>query len=157
MRKPFNKVPGRTKEVDLHSLRKTNNRRQANSSQASSGPPVPSLYSLTSWHKDAQPHQTQPVPMAFFPVPEVVLIGSPWAPICSYSANPTIVTQLPGPNLSWESPWRREWLPIPIFLSVECLGQKSLGGGGRGCSPWGPTVWDIIKQQALSLSRKLRL
>ena len=25
-------------------------------------------------------------------------------------------------------PWRREWLPIPVFLPGEFNGQKSLGG-----------------------------
>ena len=30
-------------------------------------------------------------------------------------------------------PWRREWLPTPVFLSGESLGQRSL----LGYSPWG--------------------
>ena len=30
-------------------------------------------------------------------------------------------------------PWRREWLPIPVFLPGEFHGQRSLGG----YSPWG--------------------
>ena len=30
-------------------------------------------------------------------------------------------------------PWRRKWLPTPVFLSGESHGQKSL----VGCSPWG--------------------
>ena len=30
-------------------------------------------------------------------------------------------------------PWRRKWLPTPVFLSGEFLGQKSL----VGWSPWG--------------------
>ena len=31
-------------------------------------------------------------------------------------------------------PWRREWLPIPVFLPGEFYGQGSL----VGYSPWGP-------------------
>ena len=30
-------------------------------------------------------------------------------------------------------PWRREWLPTPVFLPGEFLGQRSLVGYG----PWG--------------------
>ena len=30
-------------------------------------------------------------------------------------------------------PWRREWLPIPVFLPGESHGQRSL----VGYSPWG--------------------
>ena len=28
----------------------------------------------------------------------------------------------------WEDPWRREWLPIPVFLPGEFHGQRSLAG-----------------------------
>ena len=30
-------------------------------------------------------------------------------------------------------PWRRKWLPTPVFLPGESHGQRSLAG----CSPWG--------------------
>ena len=30
-------------------------------------------------------------------------------------------------------PWRREWLPTPVFLPGESHGQRNLAG----CSPWG--------------------
>ena len=30
-------------------------------------------------------------------------------------------------------PWKREWLPTPVFLPGESLGQRSLAGYG----PWG--------------------
>ena len=33
-------------------------------------------------------------------------------------------------------PWRREWLPTPVFLPGEFYGQKSLAG----YSPWGRRV-----------------
>ena len=36
--------------------------------------------------------------------------------------------------LSWEDPWRREWLPTPVFLPGEFHGQRSLVGcRPRGC------------------------
>ena len=31
-------------------------------------------------------------------------------------------------SLSWKDPWRREWLPTPIFLSGKPHGQRSLAG-----------------------------
>ena len=30
--------------------------------------------------------------------------------------------------LSWEDPWRREWLPTPVFLPGEFHGERSLAG-----------------------------
>ena len=38
-------------------------------------------------------------------------------------------------------PWRREWLPTPVFLPRESHGQRSLEGG----SPWGHKVWDMTE------------
>ena len=32
-----------------------------------------------------------------------------------------------------KNPWRREWLPTPVFLPKESHGQRSLAG----YSPWG--------------------
>jgi len=28
-------------------------------------------------------------------------------------------------SLDWEDPWRREWLPTPVFLPGEFHGQRS--------------------------------
>ena len=36
-------------------------------------------------------------------------------------------------SLSWGDPWRREWLPTPVYLTGESHGQRSL----VGYSPWG--------------------
>ena len=33
----------------------------------------------------------------------------------------------------WKIPWRRKWLPTPVFLSGESHGQRDL----EGYSPWG--------------------
>ena len=38
--------------------------------------------------------------------------------------------------LGQEDPWRREWLPTPVFLPEASHGQKSLAG----YSPWGRRV-----------------
>ena len=35
--------------------------------------------------------------------------------------------------LGWEDPWRREWLPTPVFFPGEVHGWRSL----VGYSPWG--------------------
>jgi len=37
-------------------------------------------------------------------------------------------------------PWRREWLPTPVFLSGESHGQRSLAG----YSPWGHKESDTL-------------
>ena len=39
-------------------------------------------------------------------------------------------------------PWRREWLPTPLFLPEEFHGQRSLAG----YSPWGPKELDTTEQ-----------
>ena len=46
--------------------------------------------------------------------------------------------------------WRREWLPIPVFLPGESHGQRSLAD----YSPWGHKESDMIEKLTLSLSRK---
>ena len=38
-------------------------------------------------------------------------------------------------------PWRREWLPTPLFLPEEFHGQRSLAG----YSPWGPKELDTTE------------
>ena len=39
-------------------------------------------------------------------------------------------------------PWRRGWLPTPVFLPGESQGQKSLAG----YSPWGHKVMDTTER-----------
>ena len=43
-------------------------------------------------------------------------------------------------------PWRREWLPTPVFLSRESHGQKSLAG----FNPWSYKESDMIERLTLS-------
>ena len=50
--------------------------------------------------------------------------------------------------LSWEDPWRREWLPTPVFLPGEFYGQRSLAG----YSPCGLKESDTTEQLTFSLS-----
>ena len=45
-------------------------------------------------------------------------------------------------------PWRREWLPTPVFLPEKFHGQRSLAGH----RPWGHKEMDTTKQLTLSLS-----
>ena len=45
-------------------------------------------------------------------------------------------------------PWRREWLPTPVFLPGEFHRQRSL----EGYSPWGHKELDTVEQLTLSLS-----
>ena len=44
-------------------------------------------------------------------------------------------------------PWRREWLPTPVFLPGEFHGQTSLAG----YSPWGCKEWDTTEWLTLLL------
>ena len=50
-----------------------------------------------------------------------------------------MVKSLPAMQETWvqslvmKIPWRREWLPTPVFLPGEFIGQRSLAG----YSPWG--------------------
>ena len=39
-------------------------------------------------------------------------------------------------------PWRKDWLPTPVFLPGEFHGQRSL----VGCSPWGHKESDTTEQ-----------
>ena len=47
--------------------------------------------------------------------------------------------------LGQQIPWRREWLPPPLFLLGELHGQRSL----VGYSPWGHKELDTTKQLTL--------
>ena len=49
-------------------------------------------------------------------------------------------------------PWRRDWLPIPIFLPGESHGQRSLAG----YSSWGRKESDTIEWLTLSLTLTFR-
>ena len=52
-------------------------------------------------------------------------------------------------SLDREDSWRREWLPIPVFLPEESHGQKSL----MGYSPWGHKESDTTERLALQANR----
>ena len=58
------------------------------------------------------------------------------------------VMQRPGFDL-WvgKIPWRRDWLPTPVFLPGEFHGKRSL----VGYSPWGHKELDLTEQVILSL------
>ena len=59
--------------------------------------------------------------------------------------------QCPRPKLNFwvmKIPWRREWLPTPVFLTGEFHGQRRLGG----YSPWGGKESDKTEWLILSLS-----
>ena len=43
-------------------------------------------------------------------------------------------------------PWRREWLPTPVFLPEESHGQRSLAG----YSPWDLRESDVTEQLTLT-------
>ena len=64
----------------------------------------------------------------------------------------SVVKNLPAMRVPqvrpWELPWRREWLPTPVFLPGEFHGQRSLAG----YSPWGLKELDMTEQLTLTLS-----
>ena len=52
-------------------------------------------------------------------------------------------------SLGQEDPhWRKEWIPIPVFLPEESHGQRSQGGD----SPWGHKESDMTEQLTASCS-----
>jgi len=58
-----------------------------------------------------------------------------------------MVKNLPAMQETWfdpwvgKIPWRREWLPAPVFLPGEFQGQRSL----EGCSSWGHEESDMTE------------
>ena len=50
-------------------------------------------------------------------------------------------------------PWKREWLPTPVFFPGEFHGQRSLAG----YSPWGHKELDMTEWLTLSLSKSFWL
>ena len=55
-----------------------------------------------------------------------------------------MVKNLPAMRKTWvrKIPWRREWLPTPVFLSGEFHGERSLAD----CSPWSHTELDTTER-----------
>ena len=70
----------------------------------------------------------------------------------SYDVNTVLLAQtvknLPARQETWvepwlrKIPWRREWLPTPVFLPGEVHGQRSLAA----YSPWGHKESDTTEQ-----------
>ena len=56
--------------------------------------------------------------------------------------NPPIMQETQVWSLGWKIPWRREWLPSPVFLPGESHGQSSL----VGYSPWGHKEMDMTER-----------
>ena len=71
-----------------------------------------------------------------------------WAVLCD--------VRICGCSRPWvgKIPWRREWLPTPVFLPGDFHGQRSLAG----CSPWGGKELDVTERLTVSLcTRPLQL
>ena len=51
-----------------------------------------------------------------------------------------------------KSPWSRKWQPTPVFLPGK-LRQRSLGGGGGRCSPWGCKQLDMTGRLSMHTSQ----
>ena len=60
--------------------------------------------------------------------------------------NPPVMRETCVRSLGWEDPWRREWLPTPVFWPGEFHGQGSLAG----YSPWGCKELDMTERLSLS-------
>ena len=63
-------------------------------------------------------------------------------------ANAGDVGSIPGLG---RFPWKRKWLPTPIFLPGESHGQRSLAG----YSPWGPKQLDTTEWLTLTFYTSL--
>ena len=55
--------------------------------------------------------------------------------------NPPAMREVRVQSLGWKIPWRRERLPIPVFLPGDLYGQRSLAG----YSPWGRKELDMTE------------
>ena len=64
--------------------------------------------------------------------------------------NPLEVQESWVQSLGQEDPWRREWLPPPVFLPGEFHGQRNLAG----YSPWGCKELDMIKQLTFTFTHR---
>ena len=62
--------------------------------------------------------------------------------------NPLAMQEICVQSLVGDIPWRREWLPTPVFLPGEFYGQRSQAG----YSPWDHQEWDTAEWLACSLS-----
>ena len=49
-------------------------------------------------------------------------------------------------------PWKREWLPTPVFLSGEFHGHRSLAG----YNPWGHKESDMTEQLSIHNYHKIK-
>ena len=79
----------------------------------------------------------------FFLIP--VIVGYPGASDSKESAcNAGGLGLIPGLG---RFPWRREWLPTPVFLPGKSHGQRSLAD----CGPWGLKESDVTKRFTFSL------
>ena len=73
----------------------------------------------------------------------------------AFSLVAQMVKNLPAMQETWvwslgqEIPWRRKWLPTPIFLPGESHGQRNL----VGYSPWGHKELDVTEQWTLKRDR----
>ena len=69
-----------------------------------------------------------------------------------------MVTRLPAVQETWvqslgqEDPWRREWLPTPVFLPGKPHGQRSLDG----YNPWGHKELDMTERLSMHTCNGLR-
>ena len=56
-------------------------------------------------------------------------------------------------SLGGEDPWRKEWLPTPVFLHGECHGQRTL----EGYSPWGCQESDTTERLSFSATYNIQI
>ena len=66
---------------------------------------------------------------------------------------PPVTQETRGLPLGREDPWKRAWLPTPVFLPRESHGQRSL----VGYSPWGHKESDMDERLTLSHRFKTEL
>ena len=62
--------------------------------------------------------------------------------------NPPAMQEIRFNHWVGKIPWKREWLPTPVFLPGEFHGQRSL----VGYRPWDHKKSDTIERLTLSLS-----
>ena len=64
----------------------------------------------------------------FLGVQILLLISDQFALVAQMVKSLPVLQETCVQSLGWGYPWRREWLPTPVFLPGEFHGQRSLAG-----------------------------
>ena len=91
--------------------------------------------------RDRAEKAAHPVTVSPGPGPGRIRTDLSTSQVAQQSRTHLLVQETRGQSLGREDPWRRAWLPAPVFLPGESHGQRSLAG----YSPWGCKAWNMTE------------